>query len=123
MLTTPLRRGLAGARISTRTFTSATRLRIDNPIPANDPVKRTQPAPVSKTNEMPTSSEGSTEQALQESVEAGEKMRSMQAPNRSGVWSRSQQPREKAMVGPRFEQMIYADQVSQFSIPSGSIGF
>ncbi|KAI4844825.1 lactobacillus shifted protein [Aureobasidium sp. EXF-8846] len=34
----------------------------------------------------------------------------MQAPNREGVWSRSQQAREKAMVGPRFEQMIMYDQ-------------
>ena len=36
----------------------------------------------------------------------------MQAPNRKGIWSRSQQPRAKAMVGPRFEQTIMADQVS-----------
>ncbi|KAF4124178.1 NADH dehydrogenase (ubiquinone) Fe-S protein 6 [Geosmithia morbida] len=27
-----------------------------------------------------------------------------QAPNRLGIWSRSQQPRSKAMTGPRFEQ-------------------
>ena len=27
-----------------------------------------------------------------------------QAPNRVGVWSRSQKPRSKAMTGPRFEQ-------------------
>ena len=55
---------------------------------------------------------GAEDKAVQESVEAGETMRSMQAPNRRGVWSRSQQPREKAMVGPRFEQTIMADQVS-----------
>jgi len=30
----------------------------------------------------------------------------MQAPNRKGVWSRSQNLREKAMSGPRFEQTI-----------------
>jgi NADH dehydrogenase (ubiquinone) Fe-S protein 6 len=35
----------------------------------------------------------------------------MQAPNRQGIWSRSQAPREKAMVGPRFEQTIMEDQV------------
>jgi hypothetical protein len=35
----------------------------------------------------------------------------MQSPNRKGIWSRSQQPRERAMVGPRFEQTIMADQV------------
>jgi len=48
---------------------------------------------------------------LQESVAEGEERRTMQAPNREGVWSRSQQAREKAMVGPRFEQMIMYDQV------------
>jgi len=46
-----------------------------------------------------------------ESVEDAEYKRSMQAPNRKGIWSRSQMPREKAMVGPRFEQMIVEDQV------------
>jgi hypothetical protein len=54
---------------------------------------------------------------LQESVEEGEARRTMQAPNREGVWSRSQQAREKAMVGPRFEQMIMYDQVRLSLIP------
>lgn len=40
-------------------------------------------------------------------------MRAMQAPNAKGVWSRSQRPREEAMVGPRFEQMFMKDQVSE----------
>jgi hypothetical protein len=53
---------------------------------------------------------------LQESVAEGEERRSMQAPNREGVWSRSQQAREKAMVGPRFEQMIMYDQVRKFPL-------
>lgn len=60
---------------------------------------------------MPTSSEGSFDKVLQESPEKGEERRVAQAPNRQGVWSRSQQPREKAMVGPRFEQTIMEDQV------------
>jgi len=51
------------------------------------------------------------DKALQELPEEGEKRRVMQAPNRAEVWSRSQQPREKAMVGPRFEQTIMLDQV------------
>lgn len=51
------------------------------------------------------------DKALQESPEKGEERRVMQAPNRKEVWSRSQQPREKAMVGPRFEQTIMQDQV------------
>ncbi|CUS07595.1 unnamed protein product [Tuber aestivum] len=40
---------------------------------------------------------------LQGSVGAGEAKRHLQAPNRATTWSRSQQPRELAMVGPRFE--------------------
>jgi hypothetical protein len=61
---------------------------------------------------------------LQESVAEGEERRTMQAPNREGVWSRSQQAREKAMVGPRFEQMIMYDQVSlslHFTLPGSGI--
>lgn len=34
-----------------------------------------------------------------------------QAPNKKGIWSRNQQPREVAMTGPRFEQTIMEDQV------------
>jgi hypothetical protein len=34
-----------------------------------------------------------------------------QAPNREGVWSRSQKPRPEAMTGPRFEQTDYSMQV------------
>ena len=84
----------------------------DNPVPANlGPNTPQRNAPLSATKELPTSSEGSHDRALQESVEKGEELRTTQAPNRKGIWSRSQQPREKAMVGPRFEQMIMADQV------------
>ncbi|KAI9687440.1 MAG: hypothetical protein M1820_010431 [Bogoriella megaspora] len=83
----------------------------DNPIPANpSPNQPEKPTHVSATSELPTSSEGSHDRALQESVEQGTEMKEMQAPNRSATWSRSQQPREKAMVGPRFEQIIMADQ-------------
>jgi len=66
---------------------------------------------VSETNAVPTSSEGSFDKTLQESTEKAEERRVMQAPNRKTIWSRSQQPREKAMVGPRFEQTIMEDQV------------
>lgn len=83
----------------------------DNPVPANNPNSPAPRSPVSATNATPTSSEGSMDASLQESVEKGEERRVMQAPNRQGVWSKSQQPREKAMVGPRFEQTIMLDQV------------
>ncbi|KAF2746076.1 hypothetical protein M011DRAFT_468933 [Sporormia fimetaria CBS 119925] len=79
-------------------------------VPANDPHPRFSPSPVSATNAVPTSVSGERDQLTMETVEQGEKMRKMQAPNREGIWSRSQVPREKAMSGPRFEQMIMGDQ-------------
>ncbi|KAH3912518.1 hypothetical protein HBI56_206120 [Parastagonospora nodorum] len=81
-----------------------------NQVPANDPVERTAKPNVSETNVTPTSSEGSFDKALQEDVADAEAMRKTQAPNFKGIWSRSQQPREIAMSGPRFEQSIIADQ-------------
>jgi hypothetical protein len=52
-----------------------------------------------------------TEMRIQESVQDAEKLRVQQAPNRVGVWSRSQNPRGQAMSGPRFEQTIMEFQV------------
>jgi NADH dehydrogenase (ubiquinone) Fe-S protein 6 len=86
-----------------------------NQVPANDPNPRTAPQNVSATNEVATSSEGSFDKVLQESVEKAEERRVMQAPNRKSIWSRSQQPREAAMTGPRFEQTIMEDQVRLYS--------
>ncbi len=83
-------------------------------VPANDPVARKEVQTVSETNATATSSEGSFDKVLQESVEKAEKLRKQQAPNREGIWSRSQQPREVAMSGPRFEQSIMEDQVRFF---------
>jgi NADH dehydrogenase (ubiquinone) Fe-S protein 6 len=80
-------------------------------VPVNDPNPKPPKLNVSETNTTPTSSEGSFDQVLVESVEKAMEARVMQAPNRKGIWSRSQQPRELAMVGPRFEQMIMEDQV------------
>ncbi|KAF2403066.1 NADH-ubiquinone oxidoreductase [Trichodelitschia bisporula] len=79
-------------------------------IPANDPKPRQKVQNVSETDATPTSSGLNTDGALVESVEDAEKRRVMQAPNRKGIWTRSQQPREAAMVGPRFEQTIIEDQ-------------
>ncbi|KAL2354767.1 hypothetical protein BJ546DRAFT_842986 [Cryomyces antarcticus] len=80
------------------------------PIPANDPNPKTPVQNVSATNALPTSSEGSFDKVLQESVQVAEERRTMQAPNRKGIWSRSQRPRSQAMTGPRFEQTIMEDQ-------------
>ncbi|KAF1346244.1 NADH-ubiquinone oxidoreductase [Delphinella strobiligena] len=104
---------LRALRTANRSFsTSTARLISDNPIPANDAGHhgKKDPSPVSTTNATPTSSEGSFDRTLQESVAEGERKRVMQAPNRAGVWSRSQQERGKAMVGPRFEQTIMEEQ-------------
>lgn len=84
-----------------------------NQVPANDPVEREAKPNVSATNALPTSSEGSFDKVLQEDVATGEQLRTQQAPNYKGIWSRSQQPREVAMSGPRFEQSIMEDQVCQ----------
>ncbi|KAH8732124.1 NADH-ubiquinone oxidoreductase [Phaeosphaeriaceae sp. PMI808] len=81
-----------------------------NQVPANDPAQREAKPNVSETNAVPTSSEGSFDKVLQEEVADGERMRTQQAPNYNGIWSRSQQPREVAMSGPRFEQTIMEDQ-------------
>lgn len=93
----------------------------DNPQPANDPnpEKAQKSFAVSSTNRLPSSSFGSHDGALQESPEEGEAKRVMQAPNREGTWSRSQQARSKAMVGPRFEQTIMEDQVRIHHIKRG----
>lgn len=48
---------------------------------------------------------------MQEMPEESEKQRQMQAPNRAEVWSRSQESRERAMSGPRFEQTMMQFQV------------
>ncbi|KAI9740443.1 MAG: hypothetical protein M1834_005023 [Cirrosporium novae-zelandiae] len=75
-------------------------------IPTNDPAPKPQVQNVSATNQLPTSPMGSMDSSIQEGVEEAEEKRVAQAPNRKGIWSRSQQPREKAMTGPRFEQTM-----------------
>ncbi|PVI04303.1 NADH-ubiquinone oxidoreductase [Periconia macrospinosa] len=79
-------------------------------VPANDPATRDPKQNVSATNATRTSSEGSFDKLLVESVEKAEQLRTAQSPNRQGIWSTSQQPREVAMRGPRFEQTIFEDQ-------------
>jgi NADH dehydrogenase (ubiquinone) Fe-S protein 6 len=114
------RSALRALRAPTRLPQTASRLyatshSTDNPVPANDPDPKQPHSPVSPntTNAIATSSEGAFDKILQESPEKGEEMRIAQAPNRQGIWSRSQKPRAEAMVGPRFEQTIMEDQVSK----------
>jgi len=105
-------RRLLPSALRLRAFSTTSTVRsTDNPIPANDPNPKKPHSPVSKLNAIPTSSEGAMDKAIVESVEEGEKKRTMQAPNRATTWSRSQAVRAQAMVGPRFEQTIMEDQV------------
>jgi len=103
-------RARSALRLATPSFRAYT-TPVKAEVPANDPVARKDVQTVSETNATATSSEGSFDKVLQESVEKAEKLRKQQAPNREGIWSRSQQPREVAMSGPRFEQSIMEDQV------------
>ena len=102
-------------RLSPHTRLYSTADRTSDRVPTNDP-NPPAPAPnVSASNATPISPQGlrDTDRPLQEYPEDSEKMRVMQAPNRSEPWSRSQQPRERAMSGPRFEQTIMEYQVRQ----------
>ena len=91
----------------------ATRERNSDGIPTNDPSPPEPVQNVSDSNAVPISPQGMRDSSLplQEMPEDSERQRVMQAPNRKEPWSRSQQPRERAMSGPRFEQTIMEYQV------------
>jgi len=78
----------------------------------NDPNPPKEVRSVSKTNELPIETPH-RDAPLQEYAEDAENLQVMQAPNRAGIWSRSQNPRAKAMTGPRFEQTIMELQVRE----------
>lgn len=107
------------ARPSRRALSSTSQMRStthDNPVPVNDPSKTSPGAappahPTPNTSATPVNSVGNVPGALVEDPAEAEKMRQMQAPNRTEVWSKSQRPRNEAMVGPRFEQVIMETQV------------
>lgn len=82
---------------------------------ANDPTPPAATPNVSGTNAVPTDSIGRDDGVLQEDPAIGERIRSVQAPNRATTWAASQQPREQAMTGPRFEQTIMEAQVCEHS--------
>ncbi|KAJ5165667.1 Zinc finger CHCC-type [Penicillium coprophilum] len=98
-------------RFVVRAYSSTVPRLNENPIQVNDPTPRKPTANVSATNAVPTEQLGN----LQEAPEVGERIRSMQAPNRATTWAASQQPREKAMVGPRFEQTIMETQPQPYA--------
>lgn len=82
-------------------------------VPTNDPNPPKPVQNVSESNETPISPLGlrDSDRPFKELVKDAERQRVMQAPNRAEPWSRSQQPRERAMSGPRFEQTIMEYQV------------
>ena len=82
----------------------------ENPNPANVPPEPPKPN-VSESNATPVQDPSAFNVPLQESPEAAEKVRRLQAPNRATTWASNQQPREVAMTGPRFEQTIMELQV------------
>ena len=100
---------------------ASTTTRESDKIPTNDPKLPKEIPNVSVSNTIPVSKQGIKSGTLQETVEDGEIQRQMQAPNRKSVWSRSQQPRDKAMSGPRFEQTTMEMQVS-FDPHYGKLG-
>lgn len=66
----------------------------------------------SNAAESGVSAMGARDAPFREDVADAERQRQLQAPNRAEVWSRSQQPRARAMTGPRFEQTMMEYQVS-----------
>lgn len=86
-------------------------------VPTNDSSPPPPIPNVSETNAVPTSTWGKQDALLQEDPEVAEQRRVMQAPNRLKVWSRSQERREVAMRGPRFEQTIMELQVCDLLFP------
>lgn len=111
----PVLRARGSAQIAKRLISTSARLHNQGPgtgenfEQANADTRKRTPN-VSKTNETAVTSFGQMDSRLQESAVDAEKKRTLQAPNRPGVWSRSQMPRELAMSGPRFEQTIMEDQ-------------
>ena len=99
------------SRVDDQPGSSSTTERTSDVVTTNDPQPPKKPTNVSASNETPVSQMGVKSGTLQETQEEGEKNRVMQAPNRATTWSRSQQPRERAMQGPRFEQTIMSLQV------------
>lgn len=88
--------------------------RTSDGVPTNDPKPPPEKANVSESNavESGVSTLGMRDARFREEVANAERQRTLQAPNRAEVWSRSQQPRASAMTGPRFEQTIMEYQVS-----------
>lgn len=89
----------------------ATRDPYSDKVATNDPSPPKAVQNVSDSNALPTDAMGLRDEPMQEMPEDSEQQRQMQAPNRTEVWSRGQESRERAMSGPRFEQTMMQFQV------------
>ena len=128
-LPTMLRPALRSTRLPLLRLFPHTRLystadKTSDRVPTNDPNPRAPAPNVSSSNATPIDPMGlrDSDRPLQEVPEDGEKQRTMQAPNRAEPWSRSQQPRDRAMSGPRFEQTIMEYQVRYNSVDGAFMG-
>ena len=92
--------------LAVRAYSSTVPRLSENRIQANDPNP-----PVVKPNAELTDRHVVWDGLMEEDPVKAERIRSLQAPNRATTWAASQQPREQAMVGPRFEQTIMELQV------------
>ncbi|KAF3396424.1 Lactobacillus shifted protein [Penicillium rolfsii] len=89
-----------------RTYSSTVPRLSENRMPANDPNPPVVKPNVSETNVGLSDRHAPWDGSMEELPAKAERIRSLQAPNRATTWAASQQPREQAMVGPRFEQTI-----------------
>ncbi|KAJ5948022.1 Zinc finger CHCC-type [Penicillium verhagenii] len=103
----------AAPRFAARSYSSTVPRLHENRMQPNDP---SPPAPKPKVSPLNAPEAPIVElhemraHDFRENPALGEQIRSVQAPNRATTWAASQQPREKAMVGPRFEQTIMETQ-------------
>lgn len=106
-------------RFAIRTYTSTVPRLHENRMQPNDPSPPASKPNVSGTNApdsqatAPIAKLVEMENTFVEDPAVGEQIRSLQAPNRATTWAASQQPREQAMTGPRFEQTIMETQVCE----------
>lgn len=107
--------------LAVRAYSSTVPRLSENRMPANDPNPPAVKPNVSETNVGLTDRHVVWDGLMEEDPVKAERIRSLQAPNRATTWAASQQPREQAMVGPRFEQTIMETQVG-FLVPIAELG-
>ncbi|KAJ5688799.1 hypothetical protein N7462_003191 [Penicillium macrosclerotiorum] len=97
-------------RFAVRAYSATVPRLSENRMAANDPnVPAVKPS-VSASNAVLSDTMSSWDGLMEEDPIKAERIRSLQAPNRANTWAASQQPREEAMTGPRFEQTIMETQ-------------